>query len=220
MRRTNSWLHLSWKCQPRPWITPRWVEVKTQQVFLICAGVMAMWKTGELWQAPPHFTVSQGTDIVWFSSVRKKSLASASWCALQTGRMQPLFFQVISQGLLVRGGIAKPSLNSSAPCLSNFLSISQRELRYKYKKTLDHFGEMTPRCTTQLEMFIELWAVKCLESANKGLYKYLTKSYKPVSSHSILPFLGHEFWLLKIPWPIFLMLLQGNQLSGVGLNTQ
>lgn len=112
--------------------------------------------------------------------------------------MQPLFFQVISQGLLVRGGIAKPSLNSSAPCLSNFLSISQRELKYKYKKTLDHsvFGEMTPRWAIQLEMFIELWAVKCLESARKGLYKYLTKSYKPVSSW-FLPFLGHEFWLLN-----------------------
>lgn len=56
---------------------------------------------------------------------------------------------------------------------------------------------MTPRCTTQLEMFIELWEVKCLESASKGLYKYLTKSYKPVSSCRILPFLGHEFWLLN-----------------------
>lgn len=160
---------------------------------------MAMWKTGELWQAPPHFTMSQGTDhsLIFFST--KKPLALASWCALQTGRMQPLFFQVISQGLLVRRGIAKPGLNSSAPRLSNFLSISQRELRYKYKKTLDNsvFGEMTPKCTIQFEMFIELRAVKCLEGASKRLYKYLTKSYKPDSSCSILPFLGHEFWLLN-----------------------
>lgn len=111
--------------------------------------------------------------------------------------MQPLFFQVISQGLLVRGGIAKPGLNSSAPCLSNFLSISQRELRYK--KTLDNsvFGEMTPRGIIQFEMFIELRAVKCLEGASKHLYKHLTKPYKLDSSSSILPFLGHEFWLLN-----------------------
>lgn len=157
---------------------------------------MAMWKAGKL---SLHFIVSQGTDhsLIFFS--KKKPLASASWCVPQTGRMQPLFFQVISQGLLVRGGIAKPGLNSSAPCLSNFLSISQRELRYKYKKTLDYsiFGEMTPRCTIQLEMFLELWVVKRLESASKGLYKYLTKFYKPDSSCSILPFLGHEFWLLN-----------------------
>lgn len=143
--------------------------------------------------------MSQGTDhsLVFFS--KKKTLASASWCALQTGRMQSLFFQVISQGLLVRGGIAKPGLNSSAPCLSNFLSTSQRELRYK--KTLDHsgFGEMTPRCTIQLEMFIELRALKCLESASKGLYKYLTKSYKPDSSCSIFAFLGARILALKSP---------------------
>lgn len=37
-----------------------------------------MWKTGELWQAPPHFTMSQGTDysLIFFS--KKKSLALAS----------------------------------------------------------------------------------------------------------------------------------------------
>lgn len=56
---------------------------------------------------------------------------------------------------------------------------------------------MTPRCTIWLEMFIELWALKCLESASKGLYKYLTKSYTPDSNCSILPFLGYEFWLLN-----------------------